>query len=72
MPNILEEYQEKALVSADKCPVCKRPNIIHRKLRNDYICGWCKNFFKTNNGRMEHLGKRIFRDRKWQDSYLGN
>ena len=73
MSEVLEKYQEEGLVNADKCPVCNRPNIIHRKVRNDYICGWCKNFFKRNgDGKIEHLGQRIKRNGQWKDSCLEN
>jgi len=51
----------------DNCPFCNRLNIIYRKWLDDFICGWCKNFFKINDGKVEHLGQRIFHDRKWQD-----
>lgn len=71
MTEVLGKNQEECLESADKCPICKRPNIIYRKLRDDYICGWCKHFFKRNNdGKIELMGQRIFRNKQWQDVLL--
>ena len=57
----------------DKCPNCKKPNLINRPARNDIWCGWCNSEFMKIDGELvitlvknDHLKPRS-RNRKQYD-----
>ena len=57
---VLNETQERGFVNGDICPACKNMNIIYRRWRDDFVCGWCKAVFIIVKGKIRHLGNQLF------------
>ena len=51
-------HQITGFFNGSICPICKFPNIIFRKRRNDYFCGHCFAVYDLVDGNIRHLGNQ--------------
>jgi len=54
----LGTHQITGFFNGSICPFCKEVRIIHRKWRDDYLCGGCFEVFHLVDGNVHHLGNQ--------------